>query len=126
MSKIDATVQKETKFVAFVSFILSILMQGGFLIAGFWNYTVISGNLLGYVAAVGNFLLLGLTVQRAIGKEEKEIKRLVAFSQYGRLLILLLVALIANFVSIFNLVATVIPFIFPRIAVMIRPYVKKD
>ena len=126
MSKIDATVQKETKFVAFVSFILSILMQGGFLIAGFWDYTVISGNLLGYVAAVGNFLLLGLTVQKAIGKEEKEIKRLVAFSQYGRLLILLLVALIANFVSIFNLVATVIPFIFPRIAVMIRPYVKKD
>ena len=126
MSKIDATVQKETKFVAFVSFILSILMQGGFLIAGFWNYTVISGNLLGYVAAVGNFLLLGLTVQKAIGKEEKEIKRLVAFSQYGRLLILLLVALIANFVSIFNLVATVIPFIFPRIAVMIRPHIKKD
>ena len=101
-------------------------MQGGFLIARFWNYTVISGNILGYVAAVGNFLLLGLTVQKAIGKEEKEIKRLVAFSQYGRLLILLLVALIANFVSIFNLVATVIPFIFPRIAVMIRPYVKKD
>ena len=126
MSKIDATVQKETKFVAFVSFILSLLMQGGFLIAGFWDYTVISGNLLGYVAAVVNFLLLGLTVQKAIGKEEKEIKRLVAFSQYGRLLILLLVALIANFVSIFNLVATVIPFIFPRIAVMIRPYVKKD
>ena len=126
MSKIDATVQKETKFVAFVAFILSLLMQGGFLIAGFWEYTVISGNLLGYIAAVGNFLLLGLTVQKAIGKEEKEIKRLVAFSQYGRLLILLLVALIANFVSIFNLVATVIPFIFPRIAVMIRPYVKKD
>ena len=126
MSKIDATVQKETKFVALVAFILSLLMQSGFLIAGFWDYTVISGNLLGYVAAVGNFLLLGLTVQKAIGKEEKEIKRLVAFSQYGRLLILLLVALIANFVSIFNLVATVIPFIFPRIAVMIRPYVKKD
>ena len=126
MSKIDATVQKETKFVALVAFILSLLMQGGFLIAGFWDYTVISGNLLGYIAAVGNFLLLGLTVQKAIGKEEKEIKRLVAFSQYGRLLILLLVALIANFVSIFNLVATVIPFIFPRIAVMIRPYVKKD
>ena len=126
IKKIDTTVLRETIYVASVSIILSLIMQSAFLISGYWNHTFIWGNILGFVASVGNFLLMGLTVQKALGKEEKEIKRLVAFSQYGRLFILLTVALIANFVSFFSLLTTVIPYIFPRIAVMIRPMVKKD
>ena len=59
-------------------------------------------------------------------QEEKEIKKLVQFSQSGRLFILLIVALIANFVSVFSLLATVIPYIFPRIAITIRPFIIKD
>lgn len=126
MKKIDSTVLKETIYIAIVSVILSLIMQIAFLISGMWNLTFIFGNILGLVASVGNFLLMGLTVQKALGKEEKEIKRLVAFSQYGRLLMLLLVALVANFVSFFSLLTTVIPYIFPRIAVMIRPFFIKD
>ena len=126
IKKIDSTVLKETIYIAIVSVILSLIMQIAFLISGMWNLTFIFGNILGLVASVGNFLLMGLTVQKALGKEEKEIKRLVAFSQYGRLLMLLLVALVANFASVFSLLTTVIPYIFPRFAVMIRPMVKKD
>ena len=126
MSKIDSTVLKETRYVFFVSLILSLIMQAAFLISGYWNHTFIWGNILGLAASVGNFLLMGLTVQKAIGKEEKEIKKLVQLSQSGRLFILLIVALIANFVSVFSLLATVIPYIFPRIAVMIRPLIVKD
>lgn len=126
MSKIDSTVLKETRYVFFLSLILSLIMQAAFLILGYWNYTFIWGNILGLAASVGNFLLMGLTVQKALGKEEKEIKKLVQLSQSGRLFILLIVALIANFVSVFSLLATVIPYIFPRIAVMIRPLIVKD
>ena len=126
MSKIDSTVLKETRYVFFVSLILSLIMQAAFLISGYWNHTFICGNILGLAASVGNFLLMGLTVQKAIGKEEKEIKKLVQFSQSGRLFILLIVALIANFVSVFSLLATVIPYIFPRIAVTVRPLFIKD
>ena len=126
MSKIDSTILKETRYVFFVSLILSLIMQAAFLISGYWNYTFIWGNILGLAASVGNFLLMGLTVQKALGKEEKEIKKLVQLSQSGRLFILLIVALIANFVSVFSLLATVIPYIFPRIAVMIRPLIVKD
>ena len=126
MSKIDSTILKETRYVFFVSLILSLIMQAAFLISGYWNYTFIWGNILGLAASVGNFLLMGLTVQKALGKEEKEIKKLVQLSQSGRLFILLIVALIANFVSVFSLLATVIPYIFLRIAVMIRPLIVKD
>ena len=99
-------------------------MQAVFLITGMWNHTFIWGNILGYFASVGNFLLMGLTVQKALTMEEKDAKKLVQFSQSGRLFILLIVALIGKFIDIFNLIAVVIPFIFPRIAVMIRPLIK--
>jgi len=77
MKKIDATVLKETGFIAAFTLILSLLMQSVFLIIGKWDYTVLLGNLLGYLAAVGNFFLLGLTVQSAVEKEEKEAKSLI-------------------------------------------------
>ena len=124
MVKIDPTVKKETLYIALVTFILSILMQAVFLITGMWNHTFIWGNVLGYFASVGNFLLMGLTVQKALTMEEKDAKKLVQFSQSGRLFMLLIVALIGNFAGIFNLFSVVIPFIFPRIAVMIRPLIK--
>ncbi len=126
MSKIDSTVLKETIYVSVVSLILSLIMQVAFLISGIWNHTFIWGNILGLFASVGNFLLLGLTVQKALGKDEKEVKKLVQVSQSGRLFLLLIIALIANFVSVFSLIATVIPYIFPRIAVTIRPFFIKD
>lgn len=126
IKKIDSTVLRETIYVASVSIILSLIMQSAFLISGYWNHTFIWGNILGFAASVGNFLLMGLTVQKALGKEEKEIKKLVQFSQSGRLFILLIVALIANFVSVFSLLATVIPYIFPRIAITIRPFIIKE
>ncbi|MBQ2940763.1 MAG: hypothetical protein IJD97_00865 [Clostridia bacterium] len=124
MFKIDPTVKKETLYISLVTFILSILMQAVFLIAGMWNHTFIWGNTLGFLASVGNFLLMGLTVQKALTLEEKDARKLVQLSQSGRLFMLLIVALIGNFVGIFNLFSVVIPFIFPRIAVMIRPLIK--
>ncbi|MBR6719680.1 MAG: hypothetical protein IKL74_02080 [Clostridia bacterium] len=71
MVKIDPTVKKETLYIALVTFILSILMQAVFLIAGMWNHTFIWGNVLGFTSSVGNFLLMGLTVQKALTLEEK-------------------------------------------------------
>lgn len=124
MVKIDPTVKKETLYIALVTLLLSILMQAIFLIIGIWNHTFIWGNVLGFLASVGNFLLMGLTVQKALSMEEKDAKKLVQVSQSGRLFMLLIVALIGNFIDIFNLFSVVIPFIFPRIAVMIRPLIK--
>ena len=120
MKKIDKTVKKETGFVLVFVLILSVLMQSVFLITGKWDYTVLLGNLLGGLAAAGNFLLMGLTVQSALGKEEKEAKNTMKLSQSMRLLMMFVVALIGYLVPVFNIIAVVIPFIFPRIAVALR------
>ena len=125
MKKIDRTVLNETVYIATVTLILSVLMQAVFLILNKWNITVLLGNLLGGVATVANFLLMGITVQNAVVMEEKEARKLVKVSQSGRLFMMFLVALIGHLVPVFNLLAVIIPFIFPRIAVMLRPLFDK-
>lgn len=125
MGKIDKTIIKETEYIALIVFIFSMLMQSVFLVAGIWNYKVLLGNILGYIAVVGNFFLMGLTVQKAVTKDEKEAKSLIKASQMLRLLMLLVVAIIGYLVPVFNLFAVVIPYLFPRIAVMLRPIFEK-
>lgn len=127
MKKIDPTVLKETGYIAIFTFILSMLMQSVFLIISKWDYTVLLGNLLGYLASVGNFFLLGLTVQSAVEKEEKDAKNLMKLSSTLRLLMMFVVAIIGYVIPAFNVIAMIIPYLFPRIALAVRPaFLKKD
>lgn len=125
MKKLDRTVAAETLYITVFTLIFSVLMQSVYLIIGRWDMTVLFGNILGAVASVANFLLMGVTVQCALNKEEKDAKTLMKFSQSGRLFMLFAVALVGHLVPVFNLVAVVIPFIFPRFAVMLRPMFNK-
>ena len=125
MKKIDPTVVKETAYITVFTIIFSILMQSVFLILQKWDYTVLLGNLLGIVAVVLNFLLMGITVQTAVTKEEKDAKNLMKLSQTGRLFMMFAFALIGYLVPVFNAIAVVIPFLFPRIAIMFRPLFDK-
>ena len=127
MRKIDPTVLKETTYIGGFTFILSLLMQSVFLIIGEWEYTVLLGNVLGAVASVGNFFLLGLTVQSAVLREEKDAKSLMKLSQTLRIFLLFIVAVIGYAVPFFNTIAVVVPYLFPRIAIAIRPvFMKHD
>ena len=101
-------------------------MQAVFLIIGKWTIAHLLGNILGALAAVLNFFLMGITVQNAVVKEEKEAKDLMKISQTLRLFMMLFFALIGYLVPVFNLLAVIIPYLFPRIAVMIRAFVVKE
>ena len=72
MKNVDATVIKETKYVAIWVLMLSALMQAVFLVIGRWDYTVLLGNLLSGSAVILNFFLMGIGIQRALEKEERE------------------------------------------------------
>ncbi len=125
MKKIDPTVLRETGYIATMVFIFSLLLQSVFLIIGKWDYTILTGNLLGFVAAVGNFFLMGLSVQSSLSKEEKDAKSLMKLSQSLRLLLLFVIVLVGYLLSVFNTLAVVIPLLFPRIAVALRPLFMK-
>ena len=70
MSRIDPTVKKETGYIAGWVLLLSAVMELVFLLTGHMDYTVPLGNLLGGVAAILNFFLMGWTIQRAVGLDE--------------------------------------------------------
>jgi len=121
MKKIDPTVLKETRYIACLCGILSAFLQAAFLVSGFWDYTVLLGNLLSVSLSVLNFFLMGLTVQNALGKEEKEARNAMKVSQMYRTMLLLVITVLGVVLPCFNLWTVLIPLLFPRIAVAIRP-----
>jgi amino acid permease len=95
-------------------------MQAVFLVIGAWDYTVILGNLLGYAAIVLNYFGIGLTVQKALEKDEKDAKQTMKLSNTVRMLFLFCVAVIGVTVPVFHMVAVLVPLLFPRIAIAFR------
>ena len=122
MSGLDATVRKETGYIALWSAALSLVLEAVFLILSRWDLSVLGGNLGGAAVSVGNYLLLAVTVSRAVeqGKPE-EAARSVRTSATLRLLGMALVCVLLIAVLKTNVYATLIPLMFPRIALAFRP-----
>ena len=125
MKKIDETVLRETRYIALWVLIFSVLTQAVFLIIGKWDYTVLLGNILSASVAVINFLLMGISVQNAVGKEEKDARTVMKISQLYRNLLLLGTAILGMVLACFNSWTVIIPLFFPRIAISIRPLFDK-
>ena len=121
MRKTGEIVVKETKYIASISLALSVVLQVVIIAIGKWDYTCLLGNILATTFSVLNFLLMGIAVEDAVLKEEKEAKAVIKRSQSLRQLMLFAVVAIGALVPIFNIWTTVIPLLFPRIAVAIRP-----
>ena len=126
MNKIDSTVMKETRYIAAWVIILSVIMEAVFLIIGKWDYMVLLGNLLGAFCAVANFFAMGITVQKAVEKDEKEAKTAIKASQALRTVILFAIVAIGAAVPFFNTWTVVIPLLFPRIAIALRMFKKEQ
>lgn len=124
--KIDKTIIKETKYIACFVIIFSLLMQAVFLVISKWDYTVLLGNAWGALVAVSNFFVMGLFVQKAVSQEPEDAKKTVRASQSLRFAAIVLLTVIGILIPVFNKIAVVIPLIFPRIAIMFRPFIGKN
>lgn len=124
MIKADKTIIKETKYIAVCILIMSVFLQAVFLILKLWDYTVLLGNLLTAIAAVLNFFFMGLTVQKALTKDEADAKKLMRSSQSIRSFGMFLVIVLGVVLPCFNTLAVIIPVFFQRLAIFIRPLVK--
>ena len=118
----DPAVKKETGYITVCVLLLSLLMEAVFLIIRQWDLSVLFGNLGGAVLAVGNFFLLAYTVSRAVdkGKPEEAAQRVKATAT---LRLIGVGALSALLIGVFktNVFATLIPLLFPRVAIAFRP-----
>lgn len=116
---VDPVVRRETLRITLGTLVLSAVMQLVFIVIGRWDTTVLFGNLLGAFAAVLNFFLMGLTVQRCVGLPQDKAALKIRASQTGRLFMLAaFLALAALLPKVFNIFAAAIPLVFPTLSIM--------
>ena len=123
--KVGKAVKKETLYILAWTLMLSALMQSVVLIIGKWDLTMLFGNLWGGFFAVFNFFLMGITVQKAVLREEKAAKDLMKLSQTLRNFMLVIVAVIGACVPVFNVYTVLVALFFPRIAITFRTFFDK-
>ena len=124
MIKPEATVKNETRYIAYFSLILSLIMHIVFILLHKWTYTILLGNLLSLAVAILNFFFMGITVQKAVTLEISEAKKLMRSSQNLRKAGMFLFVVIGVLAPVFNTIAVIVPLFFPRIAVSFRPLIK--
>ena len=126
MSKKKKKKKKETGYIALWVVLLSLIMEGVFLIIGKWDLSVLFGNLGGAAVAIGSFFLLAVTVSKAVssGKPEQASQRVKASAG---LRLIGAGGLCALLIGVFhtNVYATVIPLLFPRIGLFFRPAIDR-
>lgn len=125
MPKADKTVLKETKYIACWTIILSVLMQGIFLIISMWDYTVLLGNILSGGAMILNFFFMGLSVQKAVETDDQEARKIMRTSQTLRNFFIFVVLVAGVCAPCFSTIAVIIPLFFTRIAIALRPLLDK-
>lgn len=139
--KIESAVRAETGKIAVGTGALALLMVAVFLIIGKFDYTVLLGAVLGCGAAIGNFFLMALSVQKAansmpklpvkeetdeesdqdapLSDEAKQAGRRVQLFYGLRMLGLGAVSIGAVLLPAVHSVAFLVPLLFPRIVISI-------
>ena len=145
--KVQPAVRQETAKVGLGTAILSVLMIAVFALLGRLDYTVVLGTALGACAAMLNFFLMALSVQRAAenmhgahmppepedeeGEEEsaaeavpeiQRAKRQMGLSYTGRMLMLAVVAILALSLECFHPIPAALALLFPRIVISIEGF----
>ena len=147
--KVQPAVRQETAKIALGTAVLTLIMIGVFMILGRFDWTVLTGALLGWAAAVGNFFLMALTVQKAademkpttqpaadeddqeeddgeekpeapLSEDAKRGKQRIQLSYTLRMLGLGVIAILGVTLPWFQSVAVLLPMLFPRIVIALR------
>lgn len=134
MNSVQPAIKKETRNVAIYCAIGAVLM---FIVFFIWHkiypakvpfdYTVFLGGICGSLVALLNFFLMGLTVQKAVSlTDQEQARKVLKFSYTRRFFIQIIWCIIAIFVPCFQMIAGIIPLIFPSLgikgkAIFVRP-----
>ena len=111
--------KKSTLKVILFLFVASVIAVAIMVPFNFFDYTVITGVLLGFVGAALNFLFLALAVSKSVEKDEKGAKNFVQATYTGRLLFMALIIVIGIKAPYFNGYTTIIPFVLVRPVIML-------
>ena len=124
----DPVVKKETLYVAGVSAVICLIGQIIWRLFQPWDGSVLWGGVLGWAYGVVNFLLLGLTVQKAVGDgDQLTAKRRLQASHTMRMVLLVLVFILAFALPCFNWIMTLLCAVLsPQLALRLGPFLRRD
>ena len=116
--KIQPAVWKETGHIALGVALGDVVMLVVFAILRRMDYTVLLGTLLGSAAAIGNFLLMGVSAQRAMEDPDRA-KAMVQRSYTLRMLGLVAVMVLGVAAPCFHIIAVIVPILMPSIIIVV-------
>ena len=119
-------VKENLKKIMFFNFLLLVPENIIFYALGNWSTYVLVGSLYGYVISVVSFLLLGLSVQKAMDKEQKQAQMYMQSTYMARMIFTALAIIIAMKLPFLDWVAVVFPLGFTRISIMLLNLIKKE
>ncbi len=105
-------------------FLLSAIITAVIVFTPYFDYTIVTGALLGAIGASLNFLFLGFAVSRAVEKDPKNAQRNIQASYTARLLFMAAVIVIGIKLPPFNGYMTAVPFLIMRPAIMIVNFIE--
>jgi len=116
--KLSPSVKKETGHITLGVLAGDAIMIAVFAVLKRLDYTVLLGALLGSAAAIGNFLLMCLAVQRAM--EDPDRAKAIVQGSYGkRMLGMVAVMVVGLVVPWFNGIAVLVPFLLPGLTIKV-------
>ena len=121
--KINSTVKKETAFVLGFTFVLCAVLQSVYLVCGFFSPNALAATAVAWLLSGANFLLMGLTVQKALEDTEENAKKRMKASQSMRSLMMLVVLIVSILIlgsELPVILGLLIPLLFPRAALTLR------
>ena len=118
--KLDPTVKKETLYLIIGESIMTAVMLTVFLLFHKLSIPVLIGALAGAALAIGNFFAMCLMIQRAVEAEEGDRAKMVRASHSTRLMVMALALVICLAVFKLDVLATLIPLLFPTVIQYIR------
>jgi len=124
--KLDPTVKKETFYLIIGESIMTVIMLVVFLLLHKFSIPVFIGALVGSALAIGNFFAMCLMIQRAVDAEEGDRAKMVRASHSTRLMVITLSLVICLAVFTLDVLATLIPLLFPSIIQYIRGFTIKN
>ena len=117
--KFQPSTRKEVKRISAGVLIGSALMVAVFAAVGKFTLNVLWGALLGDAVAIGNFIYLCLSVQKAAAGDEVKARLVMRTSYTMRMLVVVAALVVGMAVDTFNWLAVIIPLLLPRITIYV-------
>lgn len=111
--------RREIKRISTGVLLGSVLMVAVFLLIGRFQWPVVWGALLGDAVAIGNFVFLGVSVQKAAAAEGLRARQIMQFTYSLRMLIVVAALGLSIAVKVFYWPAVLIPLLLPRVTILV-------